>query len=64
MCIRDSITIDANSGIQLGTKKAWARVQELGLPCAVVITGLDRENADFDLAVEKISRHGGRSASP
>jgi len=64
VCESAIITIDANSGIQLGTKKAWARVQELGLPCAVVITGLDRENADFDGAVEKIQSVWGKKCVP
>ncbi|MEI6808819.1 MAG: elongation factor G [bacterium] len=64
VCESVLVTIDANSGIQLGTKKAWARIQELGLPCAVVVTGLDRENADFDVVVEKIQAAWGKKCVP
>lgn len=42
------IAVDATAGVQVGTVRAWKRCEALGLPRAVVITGLDKENADFD----------------
>ena len=42
------IAVDAVAGVQVGTVRAWKRCEALGLPRAVVITGLDKENADFD----------------
>ncbi|MDD2240936.1 MAG: elongation factor G [Kiritimatiellae bacterium] len=41
------ILVDATAGIQVGTMRAWKRCEVLGLPRAIVITGLDKENADF-----------------
>ncbi|MCX6993778.1 MAG: elongation factor G [Kiritimatiellaeota bacterium] len=41
------ITIDATAGIQVGTNRVWRRCVALGLPRAIVITGLDKENANF-----------------
>ena len=42
------IAVDATAGVQVGTVRAWKRCEALGLPRAIVITGLDKENADFD----------------
>lgn len=42
------ITVDATAGFQVGTGRAWKRCEALGLPRAIAITGLDKENADFD----------------
>lgn len=64
VCESALVTVDANSGIQLGTKKAWSRIQELGLPCAVAVTGLDRENADFNSVVGKIQAMWGKKCVP
>lgn len=41
------ILVDATAGIQVGTMRAWKRCEVLGLPRAIVITGLDKENANF-----------------
>ncbi len=51
------IAVDATAGVQVGTVRAWKRCEALGLPRAIAITGLDKENADFD-------RHGGGLAGP
>lgn len=48
------IVVDAISGFQVGSQRAWRRCEELGLPRALVITGLDRENADFDKALAAV----------
>ena len=42
------ILVDATAGVQVGTVKAWKRCEALNLPRAIVVTGLDKENADFD----------------
>ena len=42
------ITVDATAGVQVGTMRAWKRLEALGLPRAIAITGLDKENADLD----------------
>ena len=35
------VVVDAVSGVQVGTINVWRRCEKLGMPCAVVITGLD-----------------------
>jgi elongation factor G len=49
-CVADAalIAVDATAGVQVGTMRAWKRCEALGLPRAIVLTGLDKENADFE----------------
>ena len=42
------VAVDATAGVQVGTVRAWKRCEALNLPRAIVVTGLDKENADFD----------------
>ncbi len=42
------VVVDAMSGLQVGTVRAWKRCEARELPRAIAITGLDKENADFD----------------
>jgi len=53
------LTIDATAGIQVGTVRAWKQCEALGLPRAIVVTGLDKENADFDGTLAAIQEHWG-----
>lgn len=49
------ITVDATSGVQVGTRRAWSVCKEGGLSTiAFAITGLDKENADFEKTVSSI----------
>ena len=45
------LLVDATAGVQVGTVRSWKRCEALNLPRAIVITGLDKENADFDATV-------------
>jgi elongation factor G len=55
------IAVDAHAGIQVGTAKAWKQADALRLPRAIVVTGLDRENAPFDKVMADIkTMWGGR----
>jgi elongation factor G len=47
------ITLDAVSGVQVGTEFAWRFAEELALPRAIVVNRLDRENADFDSCLSR-----------
>ncbi len=53
------LAVDATSGVQVGTVRAWKRCEALGLPRAIVITGLDKENADFDGTVAALQEQWG-----
>jgi elongation factor G len=41
------LLVDATAGVQVGTVRSWKRCEALNLPRAIVVTGLDKENADF-----------------
>lgn len=49
------ITVDAVSGVQVGTRRAWKACKDGGLSTtAFVITGLDKENASFEKTLASI----------
>jgi elongation factor G len=58
------IVTDATGGIQIGTNRAWRRCETLGLPRGIVVTGLDKENANFDAAVKSIQAAWGARCIP
>lgn len=48
------IVVDAISGIQVGTSRAWKVCEKRNLPRGIVITGLDKPDADFDKALAAV----------
>jgi elongation factor G len=58
------IAVDANAGVQVGSTRAWKQLVSAGLPRGVVITGLDRENANFGRTLEQIRTAFGPSCIP
>jgi elongation factor G len=58
------VVIDAASGIQVGTTRAWRRCEALGLPRGIVITGLDKENVSFDDTLSAIQELWGKKCVP
>ncbi len=48
------IVVDAISGIQVGTSRAWKVCEKRNLPRGIVITGLDKPDADFNKALAAI----------
>ena len=48
------IAVDATAGVQVGTVRTWKRCEAMGLPRAIVITGIDKENANFDQTVASL----------
>ena len=59
------ITVDAVSGVQVGTRRAWKACKEGGLSStSFVITGLDKENASFDKALASIRNAFGVNCVP
>jgi elongation factor G len=47
--------IDAVDGVKPLTKKTWAEVREANLPAMIFINKLDRERADFDMALSGLT---------
>jgi len=58
------IVIDAISGIQVQTERAWSMAEEEKLPVAFVINKLDRENSDFFENVNIVQERFGNKALP
>ncbi len=59
------ITVDAVSGVQVGTRRAWKACKEGGLSStSFVITGLDKENASFEKALASIRNAFGVNCVP
>ena len=59
------ITVDAVSGVQVGTRRAWKTCKENGLPViAFAITGMDKENASFAKTLEAIREAFGSNCVP
>lgn len=58
------ISIDASSGVQVGTRRAWKCCEKQGLSRALVVTGLDRDNADFSKTMDDIKASFGSQCVP
>lgn len=58
------LAIDATSGPQVGTFRAWKQCDALSLPRAIAITGIDKENANFNETLRTIQSHWGARCEP
>lgn len=58
------IAVDAVSGVQVGTRRAWSQAVARNLARAIVVTGLDRENADFQRTLEQVQEAFGSMCLP
>jgi elongation factor G len=58
------IAVDAVAGVQVGTRRAWKLCERAGLSRAIIITGLDRENADFFKTLESVQEAFGAGCVP
>ena len=58
------VVVDASSGVQVGTETAWRMARRRGIPRAVVITRLDRENSSWHETLESVQRVLGPECQP
>ncbi len=58
------ITVNAASGIEVGTRKAWDLAQQQGCACMFVITRMDADNAQFDDVVASLQENFGSACTP
>jgi elongation factor G len=49
------ILLDAVGGVEVGTELVWGHADELNLPRMVFINKMDRENVDFERALQELS---------
>src|SRR5690606_3532197 len=58
------VVVDAVSGVEVSTEKAWETAEHLHLPRLIVCNHMDRDRASFDRALESIRGAFGRSCHP
>ena len=58
------LTLDAASGVQVGSEFAWRFADELSLPRAIFVNRMDRENADFNAALTQVQGLWGQKCLP
>lgn len=58
------LVINAAAGIQVGTSRAWRLLESFNLPCGIVITGLDKENTDFEATLSAVQSAWGAKCVP
>lgn len=58
------IFVDATAGLQVGATRAWRQCEKSGVPRGIVISGIDRENADFDAVLASIQSAWGARCLP
>ena len=55
------IVVDASSGIQVGTEKAWNSCKEYNMPTFILINKIDKENVDIDKVISDLKDKFGTS---
>ncbi len=58
------LTIDATSGVKVGTEKVWGFADELNLPRLIFVSKMDRERADFFKVLNEIDSTFEAKATP
>ena len=50
------LLVSANEGVQVYTERAWDMAEEVGLPVAIAVSRLDRDNATFENALDNVRK--------
>ena len=58
------VVADASAGVQVGTQTVWAALDRAKMPRIVVVSRLDRENADFDAVLGQLRQAYGIRVVP
>jgi len=51
VCDLALVLMDASAGVEVGTEQMWKAAQSIGVPRALLINKMDRENANFEAAL-------------
>ncbi|MFH0941029.1 MAG: GTP-binding protein, partial [Candidatus Omnitrophota bacterium] len=57
------VVIDASSGIEVGTERAWDMLEELSLPRIIFINKTDKENIKLESVIAEIQERFSKSAA-
>ena len=55
------IVVDASSGVQVGTEKAWKSCKEYNMPTFILINKIDKENVNVDQVIDDLKSKFGTS---
>lgn len=58
------IVVNADSGVEVGTEKAWKQFDDYGLPRIVCVNKMDKEHADFDKCLQDAQTYLGNKVMP
>ena len=58
------VVVHATHGIEIGTSKVWEYAEEFGLAKAVVVNGIDAENAQYEPILEELGTTFGKRFFP
>lgn len=58
------IMVDATSGIEVGTEKAWKYAMERGMPTFVFINKMDKENINYPKVLAELKEKFGKKVAP
>ncbi len=50
------LVVDASHGVKGELEKSWDYVRDLGIPCLLFITGMDKERTDFTQTLQECSK--------
>lgn len=58
------IVVDASSGVEVGTEKAWKYAEQKNLPRVILVNKMDKENIKFDELLESLRETFGKKVVP
>ncbi len=58
------VLVDAVSGPEVGTDRAWQIIERAGLPRMIMVNRMDRENANFEQVLEQLQQRWGTKVAP
>ncbi|MEX0784552.1 MAG: elongation factor G [Dehalococcoidia bacterium] len=58
------VIVDAVSGPEVGTDRAWQVIERAGLPRMIMVNRMDRENANFEQVLEMLQQRWGSKVAP
>lgn len=58
------VVVDASSGVEVGTEKAWKYAEQKNLPRVIFLNKMDKENVKFENLMEKLREKFGKKVVP
>lgn len=58
------IVVDASSGVEVGTEKAWKYAEQRNLPRVIFLNKMDKENVKFNDVLESLREQFGKKVVP